>query len=52
MTSFNGRPSTPPLALISSTAIDTTSFKDTSLIAIVPLSECRTPTLIGSLSAA
>ena len=30
------RPITPPLALISSTAISTTSRSDTSLIAIVP----------------
>jgi len=43
---------TPPLALISSTAINTTSRSDTSLIAIVPLNEWSTPILIGSLSAA
>src|SRR6185295_16751811 len=42
------RPSTPPWALISSIAIRVTSRSDTSLIAIVPLSECRMPTLIGS----
>jgi hypothetical protein len=40
------------LALISSTAIKTTSRSDTSLIAMVPLKECRTPILIGALSAA
>src|SRR5262245_66371868 len=33
----------PTLALISSTAISTTSRSDTSLMAIVPESECRTP---------
>src|SRR3954447_18154055 len=39
-------PSTPPLALISSIAISSASRTDTSLMAMVPLSECRTPTLI------
>ena len=39
-------PITPPLALISSTAISTTSFSTVSLIAIVPDSECRTPILM------
>jgi hypothetical protein len=43
------RPITPPLALISSTAIRTTSRSETSLIAIVPDSEWSTPILIGSL---
>ena len=38
-------PMTPPLALISSNAIMHTSRSDTSLIAIVPESECSTPTL-------
>ncbi len=38
-------PMTPPLALISSNAIMHTSRSDTSLIAIVPDSECSTPTL-------
>src|SRR6266404_7360366 len=41
-------PSTPPLALISSIVISVTSFNTVSLIAIVPESECRTPTLIVS----
>ncbi len=48
-TGWIGRPITPPLALISSTAISTTSRSDTSLMAIVPDSECRTPILTGSL---
>jgi hypothetical protein len=39
-------PSTPPLALISSMAISTVSFSTVSEIAIVPDSECSTPTLI------
>src|SRR6266581_2324965 len=39
-------PSTPPLALISSIAISVTSFRTVSLIAIVPDSECNTPTLM------
>src|SRR5712672_3708179 len=39
-------PSTPPLALISSIAISVTSLSTVSLIAIVPDSECRTPTLM------
>ena len=43
------RPITPPLALISSAAISTTSRSETSLIAIVPESEWRTPILTGSL---
>jgi hypothetical protein len=38
-------PMTPPLALISSNAIMQTSRSDTSLIAMVPDSECSTPTL-------
>ncbi len=38
-------PITPPLALISSIAMSTTSFSTVSLIAIVPDSECSTPTL-------
>jgi hypothetical protein len=37
------------LALISSTAISTTSRSETSLIAIVPESEWRTPIFTGSL---
>src|SRR5947208_2695484 len=39
-------PRTPPLALISSIAMSSASRTDTSLMAMVPLSECRTPTLI------
>src|SRR5690606_19871915 len=38
-------PLTPPLALISSMAINTTSLRDVSEIAMVPLRECRMPTL-------
>ena len=41
-------PITPPLALISSIVISATSFSTVSLIAIVPDSECSTPTLIVS----
>ena len=41
-------PSTPPLALISSIAINTVSFSTVSEIAIVPDSECSTPTLMVS----
>ena len=37
---------TPPLALISSIVISATSFSTVSLIAIVPDSECSTPTLV------
>ena len=37
-------PMTPPLALISSNAISTTSRSETSLMAMVPDSECSTPT--------
>ena len=48
-TGWIGRPITPPLALISSTAISTTSRRETSLIAIVPDRECRTPIFTGSL---
>ena len=39
-------PMTPPLALISSIVISATSLSDVSLIAIVPDSEWRIPTLI------
>src|SRR5215207_11310609 len=45
-------PSTPPAALISSMAMISASFTETSLIDIVPLSECRMPTLISPLVAA
>jgi hypothetical protein len=41
-------PSTPPLALISSMAISATSFSTVSEMAMVPDSECRTPTLMVS----
>ena len=41
-------PSTPPAALISSIASSSASLTETSQIAIVPLSECRMPTLIVS----
>src|SRR5207247_1625395 len=41
-------PRRPPLALISSIVINATSFKTVSLMAIVPDSECSTPTLIVS----
>jgi len=41
-------PMTPPLALISSAAMSTTSRSETSLMAIVPESECRTPILTVS----
>jgi len=41
-------PRTPPLALISSIPISVTSLRTVSLIAIVPESECKTPTLIVS----
>ena len=41
-------PSTPPLALISSMAISTVSLSTVSEIAIVPDSECSTPTLMVS----
>src|SRR5690349_19603933 len=40
-------PSTPPLALISSNANTQASTTDRSLVAIVPLSECKPPTLTG-----
>src|SRR5258708_37993638 len=40
-------PITPPLALISSNAISAVSFSTVSLIAMVPDSECSTPTLMG-----
>ena len=46
------RPSRPPCALISSMVISATSLSDVSLMAIVPESECRMPTLIGPVSSA
>src|SRR5437588_8276641 len=39
-------PSTPPEALTSSIASSSASLTDTSLTAMVPLNECRIPTLI------
>ena len=42
------RPSTPPLAFCCSISISMTSFSVVSLIAMVPESECRMPTLIGA----
>jgi hypothetical protein len=45
-------PSTPPLALISSMAISTVSFNTVSEMAIVPDSECNTPTLMVSWASA
>jgi hypothetical protein len=45
-------PSTPPLALISSMAISTVSLSTVSEIAIVPDSECSTPTLMDALPCA
>src|SRR5579872_2280006 len=45
-------PRTPPLALISSIAIFSTRFSDFSLMAIVPVSECRMPTLMVDPAAA
>ena len=46
------RPSTPPLAFCCSISISMTSFSVVSLIAMVPESECRMPTLIGPVCAA
>ena len=42
------RPSRPPFLFCSSISISMTSFRVVSLIAIVPDSECRMPTLIGA----
>ena len=44
-------PSTPPFLFCSSISISMTSFKVVSLIAMVPESECRMPTLIVSSAA-
>src|SRR5215472_9540762 len=44
------RPSTPPLAFCCSISISMTSFSVVSLIAMVPESECRMPTLMGPVS--
>src|SRR5579862_3285576 len=46
------RPITPPFLFCSSISISMTSFNGDSLIAIVPESECRMPTLIGPVSGA
>ena len=46
-TASSFRPSTPPFLFCSSISISMTSFRVVSLIAIVPDSECRMPTLIG-----
>jgi hypothetical protein len=46
------RPITPPFLLMSEMVMSAVSFSDVSEIAIVPDSECRTPTLIGPVSAA
>ncbi len=46
------RPSTPPLAFCCSISISIPSFSVVSLIAMVPESECSTPTLIGPACAA
>ncbi len=49
-TASSGRPSRPPLAFCSATSISTVSLSVVSEMAIVPDSECSTPTLIGSPS--
>ena len=51
-TASNLRPSTPPLAFCCSISMSMTSFSVVSLIAMVPESECRMPTLIGPVCAA
>src|SRR4030081_4038140 len=45
-------PSNPPFLLMSSTIIKTVSLSVVSLIAMVPDSECNTPTLIVSSACA
>src|SRR3954464_10206087 len=45
-------PSTPPFLFCSSIIISTVSFSVVSLMAMVPDSECRTPTLMVSVGAA
>ena len=45
---FNFRPATPPLALISSSAMTSTSSSDFSLIARGPVCEWIRPTMIGA----
>ena len=44
-------PSSPPFLFCSSTSISTVSFNVVSLMAMVPESECKTPTLIVSSAA-
>jgi hypothetical protein len=46
-TGSSWRPSRPPLRFCSAISISMTSFSVVSLIAIVPDSECSTPTRIG-----
>ena len=50
-TASSSHPSRPPLAFCCSTSISMVSFSVVSEIAIVPDSECRTPTLIGQSAA-
>ena len=51
-TASSFRPSTPPFLFCSSISISMTSFSVVSLIAMVPESECRMPTLIGPVPCA
>src|SRR5487761_1963364 len=51
-TASSGRPITPPFLFCSAISISITSFSGASLIAMVPESECRMPTLIGPVSGA
>ena len=46
-TASSFRPSRPPFLFCSAIIISTVSFSVVSLMAIVPESECRMPTLIG-----
>ena len=50
-TASTGRPSSPPCAFCSSTIIRMVSLSVVSLMAMVPDSEWRTPTLMGSPAA-
>ena len=45
------RPLTPPAALISSIAMIVALFSDSSMIAVVPVSENSTPTLMSPVAA-
>src|SRR5690606_21567169 len=47
-TASSGRPKRPPLAFCCSISISMVSFSVVSEIAMVPESECKTPTLIGA----